>query len=343
MNMSQLQLGAAFRLMMKTMPILLVRLGATLAFWLVAILYFAVVGWVAWLVGQAVPLLGIILFIIAFIGVGVLYRLAYRYVFYMIKAAHIAVISELLVRGELPSGESQLNWGKKRVVERFGEMNVMFVVDELVTAVIRAFTRTVYNIARILPGDTIRTLARILNRVIENATSYIDEAVLARSFYEERESVWTNARDGVVLYAMIWKPILTNAVALMVLSYVPFLVVFILFSAPVGFLISLFSQQLAGWAIIFTLVLAYLVKVAVGDAFAMTAIISAYHRETQGLTPDPQMASRLDSVSDKFQQLRDRAETSLGGQQDVPPVAPDTPDTPEAPPAPGTPPPPSGG
>jgi hypothetical protein len=341
MNMSQLQLGAAFRLMMKTMPILLVRLGATLAFWLVAILYFLVVGWVAYLIYQAVPLLGIILFIVAFIGVGVLYRLAYRYVFYMIKAAHIAVISELLVRGELPPGESQLNWGKKRVTERFGEMNVMFVVDELVTAVIRAFTRTVYNIARILPGDTIRILARILNRIIENATSYIDEAVLARSFYEERESVWTNARDGVVLYAMAWKPILTNAVALMVLSYVPFLVVFILFSAPVGFLISLFSQQLAGWAIILTLVLAYLVKVAIGDAFAMTAIISAYHRETQGLTPDPQMASRLDSVSDKFKQLKERAETSLDGQQDAP-AAPDTPDTPETP-APGTPPPPSGG
>jgi hypothetical protein len=340
MNMDQLQLGAAFRLMMKTTPILLIRLGATILFWVVAIIYFAIVGWVSWLVGQAVPLLGVILFILAFVGVGALYQLAYRYVFYMIKAAHVAVISEILAKGTLPPGVNQLEWGRQRVTERFGEMNVMFVVDEMVTGVIRVFTRTVYSIASWIPGDTMRTLVRILNRVIENGMSYIDEAILARSFYHERESVWANARDGLVLYAMVWKPILMNAIALMVISYVPFLVAFLLLSAPVGILLGIFSQQLAGWAIIFTLILAYLIKVAVGDAFAMTAIIASYHRETQALTPDPQMAARLDGLSDKFRELKERAETSLGGQPDTPAV-PDA-DTLDTPPAGASPPPAAG-
>lgn len=330
MNMSQLQLGAAFRLMMKTMPILLIRLGATFVFWLVAIVYFLIVGWVAWLVGQAVPLLGVILFIVALVGVGALYRLAYRYVFYMIKAAHIAVISEILTNGDLPAGTNQLEWGRQRVTERFGEMSAMFVVDELVTGVIRAFTRTVYSIASWLPGDTMRTLIRVVNRVIEHAMSYIDEAILARSFYQERESVWTNARDGLVLYAMIWKPILMNAIALMIISYIPFLLAFLIFAAPVGLLLSIFSSQLAGWAIIFTLILAYLIKVAVGDAFAMTAIIAAYHRETKGLSPDPQMAARLDGLSDKFKSLKERAETAFDKRKDQP-AAPDMPVTPDVP------------
>lgn len=330
MNLNQLQLGAAFRLMMKTTPILLIRLGATLLFWLIAIVYFVIVGLVTWLVGQAIPLLGVILFIVALVGVGAFYHLAYRYVFYMIKAAHIAVISELLAKGELPAGVSQLEWGRKRVTERFGEMNVMFVVDEIVTGVIRAFTRTVYSVASWIPGDTIRTLVRIVNRVIENAMGYIDEAVLARSFYEERDNVWTNARDGVVLYAMVWKPILTNAIALMVISYIPFIVVFLLFSAPVGLIVNLFSSSLAGWAIIITLLLAFLIKVAVGDAFAMTAIIAAYYRETRELSPDPEMTARLDGLSDKFRDLKQRAESAVQGQGGTPatPPAPETPSSP---------------
>jgi hypothetical protein len=233
-------------------------------------------------------------------------------VFFMLKAAHIAVLSEILVKGSLPAGVNQLNWGKTRVQERFGEVNGMFVVDELVTGVIRAFTNTVYALTAWLPGDSIRTLVRLINRVIQYAMSYIDEAVLSRSFVKEEQNVWANARDGVTLYAMIWKPLLMNAIALMILSYIPFLVVFILFSAPVGFILAAISQPLAGWALIFTLILSYLVKTAVGDSFAMAAMIAAYHKETAGLTPNPEMTARLDQVSDKFQELTKRAQDEIG-------------------------------
>jgi hypothetical protein len=173
--------------------------------------------------------------------------------------------------------------------------------------VIKAFTRTVYNIARMLPGDTMEQVARVVNRVIINATTYIDEAVLARSFIREGVPVWVNARDGVVLYGMVWKPLLANAIALMVISYLPFIVAFLIFALPVGLLLSIFSGSLAGWSLIFTLILAFMIKLAVGDAFAMTAMISAYHRHTQSLKPDPEMAARLDSVSDKFKELKTRA------------------------------------
>lgn len=312
MNLESLNLGLAFRLTMKTLPIILVRLGANLAFWLVAIIYLAIVAGVAALIGQAIDWLGVIVFLIGVVGVAPLYNLAYRYVFYMIKAAHIAIVSELLASGEIPAGSGQLSYGKQRVQERFGEVNVMFVVDELVTAVVHAFTSTVYNLVAWLPSDNLRTLMRIVQTIVKFAMNYIDEAILARSFWIERDNVWENARDGLVLYGMIWRPILINAVVLMIISYIPFIVAFLLFSAPVGFLLSIFSTQLAGWALIATLVLAYLIKVAIGDSFAMVAIIATYYKETQGKTPDPAMAAKLDSVSDKFGELKQRAQERVG-------------------------------
>ena len=144
--------------------------------------------------------------------------------FYLLKAAHVAIIAELLVNGKVPEGQSQLAWGKQKVQERFAEVNAMFIIDELVMGVVRTFTRTVFSLTSWLPGDTLRTLVSLINRVIENAMNYIDETVLARSFWNERESVWTNARDGVVLYAMVWKPILINAIVLMIISFIPFIV-----------------------------------------------------------------------------------------------------------------------
>lgn len=316
MNTDSLQIGKAINLMMRTMPIILIRLGASIAFWVAAIIYLAIAGFVAALIGSVIEFLGVIIFLVAVIGIAPLYNLAYRYVFFLIKAAHIAVISELLVNGDLPDGTNQLQWGKQRVTERFGEANVMFVVDELVNGVVNAFTRTVYSVARMLPGDTLDALVKVLNVVIRFAMSYIDEAILARSFYKDTdENVWENARDGIVLYAMSWKPILMNAVALMIISYIPFIVVFLLFSAPVGALISFFaSAQAAGIALIATLVLAWLVKVAIGDSFAMAAMIATYHRETQDLTPDPNMTARLDSLSDKFTELKERAMQSFKGK-----------------------------
>lgn len=320
MDLSSLKLGVAFNLLKKTMPILLIRLGVMLAFWVVALIYLAIVGSVAYFIGSAVNWLGFIIFIVALASVIPLYNLAYRYVFYMIKAAHIAIMAELLTNEKLklPPGRGQLEYGKNRVQERFGEVNAMFVVDELVQGVVRAFTRTVYSIARWLPGDTLDTLVKVINRIVTFATSYIDEAILARSFWQEEDevNVWENARDGVVLYAMSWKPIITAAVALMILSYVPSIAAFVLLALPIGWLISaLFSAQAAGWTLIFLLLLGWVIKVAIGDAFAVAAILATYHAETAGKTPDPQMAAQLDRVSDKFGDLKRRAEEAITPSQ----------------------------
>lgn len=316
MDFSNLNFGLAFSLIMRTLPLLLVRLGAMLLFWIVAIVYLVLAGWLAALLGGLNETVGVIFFIIALILVIPAYNLAYRYVFYMFKAAHIAIMAELLVNDKLPDGINQLDYGRKKVTERFGEVNAMFVVDELVAGVVGAFTGTVYNLMSWLPGDTLQTLASIINRVIHYATNYIDEAVLARSFYNKpQQNVWENARDGVVLYAMSWKPLLTSAVALMIISFLPGIVALILFAAPVTWLIALVSSDLAVWTFILLLFLAWVFKVVIGDSFALAAIIAAYHRITSEKTPDPAMAAQLDSISNAFQDLKNRAMQGFKPQQ----------------------------
>ncbi|CAN5780849.1 hypothetical protein BH10CHL1_BH10CHL1_30650 [soil metagenome] len=318
MGLDRLQLGAAFNLVVKTAPILLVRLGLYLAFWVLLLIYWGITIGLAYLVGQVFAPLGWILAVVALVSTFPIYNLAYKYVFYLLKAAHIAVMAELLVNGELPDGASQLAWGKDQVTKRFGQVSVMFVVDEIVESVVRVFTGLVFSIASWLPGDSIRTLVGIINRVIRYSTSYIDEAILARAFWRRDENIWESAQEGLVLYGMVWKPLVANAVALMVISYIPFLLVWLLFSAPIGGLLSIFSPTLAGWSVIIALIFAFFVKVAIGDSFAMAAILAAYQRETKNLTPDPVMEAHLTQISDKFRDLKDRALAAMSSSSSFP-------------------------
>jgi len=309
--MSSLQFGRAFNILMRTLPILGIRLLVSLISFVIFIVYMLITFGVAALLGKINETLGVIVFIIALVAVIPIYNLANRYIFYILKAAHLAVIAELLQNDRLPDGINQLDWGKQQVQQRFGEVSAMFVVDELVSGVVSAFTNTLSWLTGWLPGETLRTLVGMVKMVIRLSVTYIDEAVLARSFWLRSQSVWTTAVDGVVLYTQIWKPILTNAVVLMLLSYIPFVLVLIVFAAPVGFILNIFSSDLAAWGIFAALFLAWLVKVSVGDTFAMVAIIAVYQKETANLQPNPEMKARLESLSDKFRELQRRAAQEL--------------------------------
>ncbi len=312
--MRSLQLGQALRLVTRTLPIAGVRLGVTLLLWLAFIVYIGAVGALVFFVARAIPWLGIVLGVIGAGGLIWLTVLAQRYVLYLIKAAQIAVMAELLTADALPEGASQLRWGRDRVAERFGEVSGMFVVDQIVSAVVAGFTRLVYGLVSWLPGTTLRGLARLAGRVVHYAVTYVDEAILARTFWLDDGTVWQNARDGVVLYAMVWKPLLVNALALMLLSLVPGVLVVVLLAAPIGWLAHAVWSGAGGWSILAALALGWAVKVGIGDSFAMAAIVAAYQRSIAGLEPDPAMLSRLGQVP-RFDELAQRAEDEAATQR----------------------------
>ncbi len=320
MDFSSIQIGRAFRLLVQTMPILMVRLGVYMLFWLASMVYVAIFFGLAWLLSMIHPIAAVIGVAIAFGGAIPLMRMARRYVLYVIQAAHIAVVAELLVGRSIPDGKSQLQWGKEKVTERFGQVSVMFMVDNIVRAIVRRFTAVVSSVLRIIPGNVGRNLSQMVNRVIRFATDYIDEAILARAFWEREASMWKAAKEGVILYGMVWKPLLMNAVVLMLLSYVPAVLVLVLIVLPVGWLMSMVSSALAVWTVIVLLILAYIVKLAVGDAFAMISMVAAYQKATEGLEPDPAVEEKIEKVSDKFRELKDKA-LGQSGPETVEPQA----------------------
>ena len=64
-------------------------------------------------------------------------------------------------------------------------------------------------------------------------------------------------------------------------------------------------SQRSALSIVIVVVLALLVKVALGDSFAMIAMVAAYHRSTRGSHLTRPWA-RIESISDKFGEIRDR-------------------------------------
>ena len=67
----------------------------------------------------------------------------------------------------------------------------------------------------------------------------------------------------------------------------------------------LFPKSAAG--VVVALALAYVAKEALVYPVAMIAIIVTFYRETQGKEPDPIWEARLDGVSTKFGELKQKA------------------------------------
>ncbi|HZJ08935.1 MAG TPA: hypothetical protein VFD39_04520, partial [Trueperaceae bacterium] len=100
--MPKIHLAEAIGLVGKTLPLLLVRLGSYLALGAALGVYAAAVGGVAWLLGRLWAPLGVIVFVVAVVGAFGVVRLAGRYWFHLLRAAHTAVLTEFIVTGEGP-------------------------------------------------------------------------------------------------------------------------------------------------------------------------------------------------------------------------------------------------
>ena len=354
--MPKLYLGEALALLGKTLPFIWVRLGSYALLGLGLLVYFGVLGGIGWLLGRLWAPLGFIFFLVAIGGAFAVVRWASRYYFHLLRAAHTAVMTEFIVYGHGPVG-GQIEYGRKAVMDRFTDTSILFAVDVLVEGAVKAFVRTFARIASILPIPGMRGFGNLVERVALMSTTYVDEAILSRAYKEREQNVWQVAYDGVLLYAQAWKPILTNAVVLVLIGYVEFLLLLVILGIPALALAAVFPGLSVALGI-FVLVGAWMIKLAVADAFSLAATLIAYHRGTEGLTPNEAWKAKLEGASDRFRELGQKAvdnaqrrtgpaasmvagSTDAPSAQDTPPPAPATPDGPGAPAAPQPPAPPS--
>jgi hypothetical protein len=304
-----LQLGRAVSIVMQTTPYIVYRAMIYGAVCVAFALFLGVVGLIGLVFG---PTAAGITFIGCLIAGGVLGigRLLGEYVLYMLKAGHIALITEIVENGKLPEGISQTDWAKDRVKAYFKEVSVLALIDQFVKGIIRVINRTLFNVMNALPIPGMEGAAKAGQRIVDFSLTYVDEAVIAHTFKTKNENVYDAAKSGIVLYAQCWQGILKNAVALTLLSYVFVFICFIIFLVPLGIIALLLPAAWGGAKLglfIFALFLGVSLKWILFDPIACTSTILAFLHECEGQTPNPEWEAKIESVSDKFRELKQQA------------------------------------
>lgn len=300
----------ALGLMLRTLPFLLLRLaiyfGITLGYILVTGVG-AGVGWGVGALGSA-DFQGTSTFVGGLVGFGLFGTFAYlmrEYILYIVKAGHIAVLVELLDGGNIPAGKSQVTQARQVVQQRFGQASTLFVMDQLIKGVVVALTGLAQGLLSIIPGlDRLAAMVRAFLRV---AIGFVDELILAYVIRTRADDPWTAAKDALVLYGQNYKNMFKNAAWLAVFVYLLAFLVFLVMLAPAGLLAYLIPGAWSAGGVVFALLFAWSVKVALLEPFAITCMMQVYFKAIEGQQPNPEWDARLEQMSGKFRKLKERA------------------------------------
>ena len=308
--MKDFRVGEIVALLRKTAPFLVFRFliyfGITVAFVLLTGTG-AGIGYGVGAIGGNAPGGGMWGGIIGFGIASTIMYLLREYLLYMVKAGHIAVLVELLEGRELPPGRSQIDYAQQIVRERFAESSVLFGLDQLIKGILKAFNRVFFTVASLLPIPGLQGLAKFVNTVVNLSLTYLDEVILAYSIKTRSDNPWHSSRTALVLYAQNYKAFLKNAFWLAFFIWGLTFLVFLLILGPVAGLVALFPGSAGPLTLIIALVFSWGVKQAVIEPFAMTALMQVFFKVTEGQLPHPEWEAKLDGVSNKFRELKDKA------------------------------------
>ncbi len=298
------KIGEVLGLMAKTMPFLLFRFVIYFAITLAYILMTGIGAGVGWGIGRIATedpagfsAIG------GIIGFGIVSVAAYllrEYLLYMVKAGHIAVLVELMEGKELPQGRGQIEHAQAVVRERFTESSVLFGVDQLIKAVLRAFNRVFFTVTAFIPIPGLRSVVKFVNTVVNLSLTYLDEVILAYNIRTRSDNPWASSRTALVLYAQNYKTFLRNAFFLAFIIWGLTALVFLLILGPIIGLVAIMPAVAGPLTLIFALVFAWGVKQSIIEPIGMTALMQVFFKVTDGQKPNPEWENKLEGVSSKF-------------------------------------------
>ncbi len=315
-----LQLGRAVGIVLKTMPYIFYRACVYGILGMVIAVLLGVLAVIGWVFGSAAA---VVMLVIALAAGGFGMRLLREYVLYLLRAGHVAVITEIIERGSLPEGVSQTQWGQQQVTKYFKEISVLALIDQLVKGIIGIVNRTLLGVMNLLPIPAMQGAGKVVQRIVDLSLTYIDESILAHTFRTQNENVYDAARSGIILYCQSWKSLIKNAVALTLLGYLFTFASALLFLIPLGAIAWFLPQD---WAVAkfalfaLALLMGFSLKWIFFDPIACTATILTFLKESQGKVPDPQWEAKIESVSDKFRDLKNKAAEHWKGTDAPPPT-----------------------
>jgi hypothetical protein len=302
-----LYIGRSTSILFRTLPYVILRMLVYFAFGFLFVLYWMLVYFIGQAGAAIHPYVRVAIWITALILSFPIVRLFKEYFLYVLKIGHVAVITRLALYNSLPEGVGQIEWGKEQVMKRFKETSILFVVDRLVAGVIRSVHSMLVRIGNIFSGvPGMGGLVGLANTVLRFSLTYVDEAVMARNFMRPEETVWQSAKTGLVLYAQSWKEILKTAFVLGLGSISSYIILLICLLVPFLGLGKVYPSFKVVF-VIAAFVFAGAIKLALFDPWALTTMVVTYLTETKDKTADRSWEEKLEAVSGKFREIKQKA------------------------------------
>ena len=233
-----------------------------------------------------------------------------EYLLYILKAGHIAVLVHLIAGKAVPGGQGQLTYARTVVTERFIEANVFFVFDQLIKAVLQSISVLTAGIASLVPVPGVLAAANLLNSFLRMSITYVDEIILGYNIRMAGAAPVDNGMRGIVLYAQNSRIMVKNAIWLSFIVWIMTAGIFVLTLTPAAAMLYWIPGPSAGYAVFVAIALAWAVKMALLEPFAIAALMTVYFTTIEGQAIDPEWEERLSRTSQAFRDLKDKA---LGG------------------------------
>ena len=306
-------LATAIGLLARSLPYALARFAILFA-WSVACIAWTVValGGATWLATHVAGAFGVAWLVLCVIGVGWFWGAVLRYALHLLACGHVVVLTELIMRGKVGNGsEAMLSYGKRLVLQRFGEVNALFGLNMAVRGILNVLNRTLEGIEQALPLPGFESLSSLVMLVLRAATRYLDKVIFSYNLARADADPWVAAREGLVYYAQNARPILMTAVWIVLLERVLTVALWLALLIPAGLLtvhLPLAVREAGG---IVTVLIALLLAASLRAAFIkplfLIMTMVRFHALIEHQPINEAWNAQLDQVSDKFRSLSQRA------------------------------------
>lgn len=309
--------GAAIGLLMRSLPYAVTRFAVLLLFSVAAIVWAVMtVGGSVWAAAHIAGAFGLAWFVSCAIVAGWFWTAILRYLLHLIECGHVAVLTELIVHGRVGNGnESMFDYGKRVVTEKFGQVNALFAMNLLVRGVVNSVHATIEGIGHMLPIPGIESIGKLLTAILSAATRYMDKVIFSYNLACGEANPWRSAQDGLVYYAQNAKPILKQAVWIVVLEHVLSALLWLALLVPAAALTALLPHGVREWGGLLTVGMAVLIALAARGAFLkpmfLVMIIVRFHDLIEHEPINRDWVERLNQISTTFRDLGQKAQTFI--------------------------------
>jgi hypothetical protein len=283
--------------------------GVLLAYWFVVLVVYA-------LIYSLVGSLALLFLLVGIAGNWVVAHAAKSWLLYTVQAGHIAVLTQV-ASGALPAGVTQTQFAAEQVKARFPDAALLANAERIAHRTIKKYNRTLEDMASWVPIPGMHLFVPAVNFVAQRAAGMLSAVVLASVFQRKDQQMWPALKDGVVLYAQGFKPVIKLATGLVIFDFLCSGVLVFMLLVVLGMPTAMIFRHWASirpLAVVVPFIITYLVRQVVMEPLALTALVVDYLRILKNSTPDPAIEEKLSAIPE-FQELVAKA----GGDGEAPP------------------------